>query len=252
MLGSALLAASLASNPAALAQPHDTAQPAEPATLIDAWLGWQQQRQAAEQPALDWTYSFALRHADANQLASRRARLIAEIDSLGPILRADGQQRLPDALVRWSRRLHDMPALPARSAEPLGLLTLAGHLRQNPPMRDIETLGTCRAPRWVETWTLAGVQRRDWRPGMTVGSLLDRLPASATGSLDTISVITPRGATRTLGITAWNRQDAPLAPGARLAVRLPEHSQEAHIINRELAAFLASRLPGDDCTLWPN
>lgn len=246
LLGSALLGASLVSAPSSMAQT------AEPATLIDAWLNWQQQRQAADQPPFDWTYSFALRHVDADQLADRRARLIAEIVGLGPVLAAAGQQLLPDALARWSRRLQSMPARPARSAEPLGLISLAGALRQNPPMADIDTLGTCHTPGWVEAWTLTGVERIDWRPGMSVDTLLDRLPASATQGLDEVSVITPRGQARTLGIAAWNRQDAPLAPGARLAVRLPEHSQEAHIINRELAAFLASRLPGDDCTLWPN
>jgi hypothetical protein len=232
--------------------PASAAQPAEPATLIDAWVGWQQQRRAAEQPALDWAYSFALRRTDARELTRKRARLIAEIDGLAPVLAAAGQARWPAALAHWSQRLSDMPAAPARSAEPLGLMSLAGELRRNPPMTDIEHLGTCRLPSWVETWTLTGVQRIDWRSGMTLDSLLERLPNSATQGLDAISVITPRGDMQTLGIAAWNHQDAPLAPGARLAVRLPEYSQEAHIINRELASFLAHRLPGDDCTLWPN
>ncbi|RAH38205.1 hypothetical protein C9J49_007220 [Halomonas sp. SL1] len=241
-----LLGASLTSATFAMAQSE------APVTLVDAWLSWQQERQTTEQQPFDWAYSFALRQDDAAEMADQRARLIAEIDGLGPVLAAGGQRQLPDTLARWAQQLRDMPAKPARSAEPLGLLTLAGALRRNPPMADIATFGTCRPPEWVEAWTLAGVKRIAWRPGLTVSSLLDQLPAADTRSLDTISLVSPRGETRILGVAAWNRQNAALAPGARIVAQLPEHSLEARLINRELAAFLATRLPGDDCTLWPN
>ncbi|MDN3552583.1 capsule biosynthesis GfcC family protein [Halomonas almeriensis] len=226
--------------------------PGQPATLVDAWVNWQMQRQAEQRPPFNWAYSFALRQSTQHELSPRRARLIAEIQGLAPVLEVAGKPLLSQALNRWAERLQAMPAMPARSPEALGLLSLASELRRNPPMSEIAFLGTCQAPSWVEVWSQAGVERLAWRPNMTVESLIARLPASATRQRDRMSVITPRGNVRTRGIADWNRQPEALAPGARVAIRLPESSREARAINRELAHFLATRLPGDDCSLWPK
>ncbi|APE32085.1 hypothetical protein BOX17_14665 [Halomonas aestuarii] len=235
------------------------AQPATaPPTLVEAWLAWQEENQARDQPPFDWAYSYALRANDAADLDARQARLVAELEGLAAVVTARGDRQSARGLAAWAQALalalaeHD--ALPARSPEALGLPALASDLRRNPAMANITLLGTCAPPAWIEAWTRNGVERLAWQPGMRLDTALAALPAGATRGIDTAVVITPQGERHERGIAAWNHQNAPLAPGARIVVQLPERglggTREGDLINRKLAAWLATRLPGDDCMLW--
>ncbi|MEQ6888264.1 capsule biosynthesis GfcC family protein [Halomonas sp. CS7] len=246
----ALLAALLASLPL-VAQ----AQPAtEPPTLVEAWLAWQEERQANGQPPFDWAYSYALRASDGARLEARQTRLVAELEGLAAVVTAHGDRQSASGLAGWAQALEAQDALPARSPEALGLPELASDLRQNPAMAAITLLGTCAPPPWIEAWTRDGVKRLAWQPGMTLDDAFAALPDGAVRDIDTAVMITPLGEQHELGIAAWNHQDAPLPPGARVVVQLPERglggTREGEVINRELAAWLGTRLPGDDCVLW--
>ncbi|XKE47214.1 capsule biosynthesis GfcC family protein [Halomonas organivorans] len=243
---------------AAVLPGHAMAQPERmPPTLVEAWLAWQEERQATGQPPFDWAYSVALRERDATEWSQRRARLLSEMMGLERILLAAGRPDLADTLGHWAARLERLPALPARTAdERLDLPALAGDLRANPAISEIRLLGTCRPPAWIEAWTLAGVSRQPWHPGLTAAEAVDAWPDEARRGIDRVTAIGPNGNAQELGTAAWNREDLALAPGARLVTPLPSpgpgQTLEADLIHRELVAFLASRLPGDDCTLWQN
>ncbi|WP_337133639.1 hypothetical protein, partial [Staphylococcus aureus] len=133
-----------------------------------AWLAWQAHRHATGQPPFDWAYAWALRERDAARFEDRFARLQAEMSALGAILETTGETALSKALASWSRRLSERSSSPGRSPEPLGLLHLAGVLRRNPAMADMRLLGSCQPPGWVEAWTLTGVRRIPWEPGMSL------------------------------------------------------------------------------------
>ena len=250
MFKSSLLAALLAMLPLST-----KAQPATlPPTLVEAWLAWQDVRQATDTPPFDWAYSFALRTHDAVTLEAHQARLAAELTGVAAVVAAAGERATAQGLNAWALAVAKHTPLHARTPTPLGLPELARDLRHNPAMATITLLGTCAPPAWIEAWTRLGVERLAWQPGMTLASALDALPAGATRDIDTVDVITPQGERHTRGIAAWNYQPAPLAPGARVVIQLPERglggTREGDVINRELASWLTTRLPGDDCELW--
>lgn len=250
MFRTALLAALLVSLPL-IAQ----AQPATPPpTLVEAWLAWQEERQTKDQPPFDWAYSFALRTGDAAELKGQQLRLTAELEALAAVVAASGEPRTVQGLAAWGQAVAGQDALPARSPESLGLPELASDLRHNPAIAGITLLGTCAPPTWIEAWTRLGVERLAWQPGMMLDDALAALPDGAVRDIDSAVVISPQGERHERGIAAWNHQTAPLAPGARVVVQLPERglgdTREGEVINRELAAWLATRLPGEECVLW--
>ncbi|MDW7749071.1 capsule biosynthesis GfcC family protein [Halomonas sp.] len=245
-----MLATLLATLPlVANAQPKTT-----PPTLAEAWLAWQEARLTQGKAPFDWAYSFALRSRDAVTLEPRQARLSAEMRAVASVISTYRDTDTARALGRWAEVLNEQPIRHARSPGPMGLPELAGDLRRNPSMADITQLGTCTPPSWVETWTLEGVGRLTWQPGMSLSRVLNALPPTAIRGIDHVMVITPTGDQQRRGIAAWNLEPSPLAPGARVIVQLPERglggTREGHLINRELSAWLATRLPGDDCTRW--
>ncbi|MCE9664983.1 capsule biosynthesis GfcC family protein [Halomonas sp. M5N1S17] len=225
---------------------------AMPGTLLEAWLTWQ-----AEQPEpLDWAYSFALRSSDAATLDALHRELLAEITTLRDTLTLVGQQRQADQLQAWHQALQPLATAAARSPERLDLPWLAASLRRNLPTQRLVHLGTCEAPDWVELWSTSGVTRLAWQPGMTTADAIAQLPAGSRNELDQAALLSPLGDTTTLGVARWNRESLPLPPGARLVLLLPRHglggSLEGSLVNQLLVRFLATRLPGDACTLWPT
>ncbi|MCE8014822.1 hypothetical protein HOP62_01885 [Halomonas sp. MCCC 1A17488] len=237
---------------AASAQREAPASGAMPATLLEAWLAWQ-----AEQPEpLDWAYSFALRNSDAATLAGLRRELLAEVAALGDALALMGDARQASRLQAWHQALRELPIDAARSPERFDLPWLAASLRRNLPTARLAHLGSCEPPGWVELWHAAGVTRLTWQPGMTTADAVAQLPAAGRDELDQAALISPLGTATTLGVARWNRESAPLAPGARLVLLLPRHglggTQEGSLVNQLLVRFLATRLPGDACTLWPT
>jgi hypothetical protein len=139
---------------------------------------------------------------------------------------------------------------------------LGAHLRQDLPLDQVAHWGLCTPPDWVEVWALDGVHRIDWRHDLSLQQALAALPAAGHARADRAILITPPGLQLSRGIADWNRQATALAPGSRLIIELP-HGQglrgalpfpgtveEAQWLNQRLPDFLATRLPGDDCTLW--
>jgi len=235
--------------------PHESGsqdqQSTQPATLAEAWLAWQERRHAEGQAPLDWAYSFALRQEDAAEASSHQARLVAELRILGERLAIEGELEPAAGLNAWATAIQAASSAPLRSPEPLGLPRLAADLRRNPSMAEIVHLGYCAPPSWLEAWTLSGVQRLPWHPGMQLDEALAMLPDEALTGVAHARLIDPTGETHRLGIAAWNHQPAPLPPGSRLLAELPDQlaAQPATVklINDRLSRYLARQLPGEEC-----
>ena len=233
------------------------AEPAQPdARLSDAWLGYLQ----GSERRVTWSHAFALRDATADQLVNQRSRLLNEHDTLRVAARVAGNATLTRGLAAWRETLADVPALPARTPGRHDLPWLGANLRQDPALERIRHWGHCEVPGWVEIWHPGGVARLEWRAGMNLDSALNRLPAEGHRGTDRAMVITPSGEQVDRGIAAWNHQATPLSPGSRVLLALPQAGerrgalpasvrQEISLVNERLPAYLATRLPGDDCTL---
>ncbi|WP_445004360.1 capsule biosynthesis GfcC family protein [Halomonas mongoliensis] len=224
--------------------------------LSDAWLTTLQ----GSQTRVAWSHAFALREPTAQRLESQRKRLINELETLLIGARVAGNATLSGGLAAWRQALAETPALPARTPGRHDLPWLGANLRHDPPLSQVRHWGYCKAPGWVELWHLGGISRLDWRPGMTLDHALDALPGDAYKAAQRAVVIAPNGVQASRGIAAWNHQATPLTPGTRVMVALPEGRersgglpvsvrQEIAIINERLPAYLATRLPGDECTL---
>lgn len=244
------LAAALVLLVALLAAPPSAAE----SKLSDAWLAT-----LHETPQrVVWSHAFALRDTTATRLEAQRSRLIAELDTLIFSARLAGNVSLSSGLSAWRQTLADNPTLPARTPGRFDLPWLGAHLRYDPPLATVQHWGHCRVPEWVEIWHLAGVTRLPWHAGLGLDQALDALPNAAHHGIEHAVVITPNGARISRGTAAWNHQPAPLTPGSRVVLALPTAGQrtsplpaavnkEITLINQRLPAYLATRLPGDEC-----
>lgn len=233
------------------------AEPAQPdARLSDAWLGYLQESERR----VTWSHAFALRDATADQLVNQRSRLLNELDTLRVAARVAGNATLIRGLADWRETLADVPALPARTPGRHDLPWLGANLRHDPALERIRHWGHCEVPGWVEIWHPGGVARLEWRAGMDLDSALNRLTDEGHRGIDRAMVITPSGEQFARGIAAWNHQATPLSPGSRVVLPLREAGerrgalptsvrQEITLVNERLPAYLATRLPGDECTL---
>lgn len=234
---------------------------ADSAKLSDGWLS-----RLTDAPPVAWSHAFALRQGTAATLEGKRRRLVAELDTL--IMRArlgnNGAGRVA-GLTAWRQQLAKGESLPARTSGRFDLPWLGAHLRKDPPLDKIALWGSCQPPGWVEVWHLGGVTRLPWQEGLGLDGALERLArmtgAEVSASADYAWLITPTGQRHRRGIAAWNAQDTPLAPGSRVMVELPgslssrlsSGSRAAgELVNQRLPDYLATRLPGDDCTIWSN
>jgi len=242
----------------AIAAPPVMAQsPATPTTLAEAWLA-QLER---ENGPIAWSHSVALHRDSAARLPERRARLVEELTTLVISARVAGNVSLAEGLAAWAAALEDDDPVAARTPGRFDLPWLGANLRQDPPLAALVDWGTCAVPDWVEVWSLAGVTRLPWRPGLSLTQLVSELPREARGRADHAALIDPLGQIRRAGIAAWNRDSDPLAPGSRVMVQLPGPqglrgalpfpgtTVESELINERLPAYLATRLPGDECRL---
>lgn len=234
-----LLAAAITPWHQAFAQPSD-ATPAP--TLRDAWLA------AAQQQDIDWGYAFILRSRDSERISTYANRLPEELQVIATQRLIQGSPAESRAMLAWREALLESGAEPRRTPGRADLPMLLNRPRLNVPLEEIAQFGYCSAPEWVEVWSFNGVTRLAWHPGMTVMSALKALGSEAYASSDTASLVSPSGDTVRLGIASWNAQNAPLAPGARLVVEIQANSASGDWVNAVLPWFLASRLPGDQCT----
>ncbi|WP_019623636.1 capsule biosynthesis GfcC family protein [Thioalkalivibrio thiocyanoxidans] len=224
-------------------------EPAEE-SLADSWVTWQDE---LSEP-IDWAYGFALRSRDVRPIEHERRRILAEIELIGQTMDVGGRPEVAQALDTWSQTVDAMDASPqVRSAERLDLPWLLANLRHAPAQTDIEHMGYCTPPDWVELWSLDGVDRHEWTPGMTLQDVLDKPSRAALRGTDTAAVVTPLGEVHVFGVAPWNREDTTIAPGTRvmahLHVRDLGSSVEGDLLNQRLPRFLATRLPGDNCTI---
>lgn len=220
--------------------------------LSDGWLD-----RLADAPPVAWSHAFALRERTAVELDAQRRRLVGELGTLIASARLDDAQTR--GLAAWQQRLEDDDSLPARTPERLGLPWLGAHPRQDPRLERVALWGSCRPPNWVEIWHPGGITRLPWRQSQALDSALAQLERKegATAGADNAWLITPAGALHKRGIAAWNAEATPLAPGSRVVLTLPDAGgasarTAAALVNERLPAYLATRLPGDDCTLWTN
>lgn len=215
--------------------------------LSDGWLAALQ-----ESPQrIVWSHAFALRQSTAADLEAQRTRLIAELDTFMLTARLAGNRALATGLDDWRQTLADTPALPARTPGRFDLPWLGAHLRHDPPLAALQQWGHCSVPAWIEVWHLAGVTRLPWHAGLGLDQALDALPGAAVSGADNAVVITPNGIRVSRGIAAWNHQATPLTPGSRVVLALPAaESSTVNLINQRLPAYLATRLPGDECVVW--
>jgi hypothetical protein len=225
------------------------ASAAEP-TLRDAWLS----QPLPDTPGL----AVMLRRDDQQVLVQRAARLEAELASVALQQRLAGAAERAEGLGAWQAQLAAYRQQPEQARTP-GRADLAhwvAHPRLTPRLGSLASFGHCPHPAWVEVWHPAGVTRLPYRPGLQLtealadaGEALGR-PQPPRRLGDYAWLITPLGETHRTGIAAWNHQPTPVAPGSRVLVALADDSPSADWLNQALPAFLATRLPGDDCTLW--
>ncbi|WP_018862509.1 MULTISPECIES: capsule biosynthesis GfcC family protein [unclassified Thioalkalivibrio] len=219
-------------------------------SLAETWVAWQDE---LSEP-IDWAYGFALRSRDVRPIEHERRRLLAEIELVGQTMDIAGRPEVAQALGAWSNTVEAMEAAPeARSAERLDLPWLLANLRHAPAAANIEHIGYCTPPDWVELWSLDGVDRHEWTPGMTLQDLLAKPPRAALRGTDTAAVVSPLGEVHEFGVAPWNRENTAIAPGTRVMAHLHIRdlggSVEGDLLNQRLPRFLATRLPGDNCTI---
>lgn len=226
--------------------------------LSDAW-----QRILGEVPgAVDWGHAVAMRHATLDALPQQQTRLSAELDTLVASSRLAGHIALGRGLAMWRRQVSEARLETSRTPGRHDLPWISANLRRDLPLEAVTSFGLCRPPPWVEVWHYRGITRIPWRSRLHLEMALSVLPDGARAGANRAAVITPLGEIQQRGIAAWNRESTGLAPGTRVMLQLPEAQdlraalpfpgtvEEAGWVNQALPAFLATRMPGEECQIW--
>lgn len=239
-----MLCAAVLFSAAAWSQPRadGDAAPAAPATLLDLWFSLQ------DAGPVYPPYAF-IRHRETAALVSvRKNDLLSELDRLVWHLTTAGGPPRPGLIAglgQWQQRIRAVQAF--RVPGQWGVAALMASPRNGVPIAQLAAAGACRVPGWVEIWSAQGVKRVTWRPAMRLSTLTaDHGPLSDTAA-QRVRLVSPFGRIQQRGIAAWNFQDRPLAPGARIVVPLPLDGRVTAWMSRHLARFLAHLLPGDQC-----
>ncbi|MCE8015047.1 hypothetical protein HOP62_03030 [Halomonas sp. MCCC 1A17488] len=213
---------------------------AETPRLSDLWLA---QPALPEPPA----YSYYLLERQQEPQQRRARRLREELATLIDWYSLAGRSDMARGLAAWQAAIVELQAAAGRTPARADLAALLASPRHDPSLASLAAVGHCDVPEWVELWHFGGVTRHRWTPGMSLRELLRQQPDAHRAGADEAWLIAPQGAPRRLGVAAWNAGDAPLVPGSRVAIALPEPVQESDWVNRALPDFLATRLPGDAC-----
>lgn len=229
-----------------------------PASLSEAWLASLKTTTAP----VPWSHAVVAQHPTLDELAQRRLRLAAELDTLMASSRLAGFSELGEGLSEWIAQLNQVQPLHLRTPGRRGLPWIAADLRRDLPLEKVARWGYCTPPGWVELWHYRGITRVAWQPDMQLRDALADLPQAAHQGANRAAVVTPLGEILERGMASWNREATPLAQGSRVMLRLPEAQglraalpfpgtvEEAGWVNRQLPRFLATLLPGDQCQLW--
>lgn len=221
-------------------------------TLRDAWL-----QQQAQPPA---GYAFLRRQADVAPQQQLGQELRAELEGVARQAAEQGNLPWAHAFARWGQQVAAFRRTPEQARTPgrADLTELVADPRRNPPLASLAGYGACEFPTWVEVWHAGGISRVPHRQGLTVPQALEEASnGRAHQQSDTAWQVTPLGRVHEIGIAAWNHRGQAVSPGSRIVQRLPTEllSEATHggqaWIDHHLPRYLATRLPGDACTLHP-
>lgn len=213
-----------------------------PLRLSDWWLAQE------TLPSPD-TRPYYLLTAETGEQQRLGRRLLAELTTLIDQARLERTRIGHAGLMAWRQAAHRDLERGGRTPARADLTALLADPRHDPTLSSLASIGVCQAPDWVEIWSLEGVTRRPWTARMRLSDLLRELPAEAVGAAQATWLVSPHRSPRRLGIAAWNAEDAELIPGSRLVLELRDDLPAAAWLNRHLPDFLATRLPGESCTL---
>lgn len=219
-------------------------------TLRDAWL---------EQPALPAAgYAFHHRTEDVARHRQQGRELHAELGLAARHAAERGELPWAHAFTRWEQQIAAYRQAPEHARTPgrIDITALVATPRHNPSLANLAHFGGCEPPSWVEVWHIGGVTRLTHQAGMTVAQALDTASEGrAQRQVDSAWRISPLGRVSEVGIAAWNQEPVEVTPGSRIVQRLPvsftadDALGSAEWIDASLPRYLATRLPGDRCTL---
>lgn len=221
-------------------------------TLRDAWLG------QATPPIAG--YAFHQRAEDVALHRQQGRELQAELGLAARHAAERGELPWAHAFARWEQQVATYRQAPEQARTPgrVDLTAVVATPRHNPRLSALAHFGDCEPPPWVEVWHVGGVTRLTHRPGMTVAKALDTASEGrARRQVDSVWRISPLGRVLEVGIAAWNHEPVEVTPGSRVVQRLPDSITAddtlggANWIDISLPRYLATRLPGDRCTLHP-
>lgn len=190
---------------------------------------------------------FALLPYDQRDTREAGVRLMNELTTLqrAALVRGNNETK-HSAMAQWRNVIRGQLDAPLRSRD----LPASERL----PLSELAQWGYCLPPRWVEVWSLNGVNRRPWKPALTLANVTENRPAGSSHAWH----ISPQGQPERHGIAGWNRETVALAPGSRVMVEWPEQyptmgvNVERSWVNERLPQWLAAQLPGEDCRTWPQ
>lgn len=221
-------------------------------TLRDAWL------EQATLPAAG--YAVYQRADDVAHHRRQGRELQAELGLAARHAAERGELPWAHAFARWEQQMAAYRQAPQQARTPgrVDLTALVAAPRHTPRLSALAHFGGCEPPTWVEVWHVGGVTRLTHRSGMTVAQALDTASEGrAQRQVDRAWRISPLGRVRDVGIAAWNHEPIEVTPGSRVVQRLPDAITAddalggADWIDDSLPRYLATRLPGDRCTLHP-
>lgn len=225
-----------------------------PSNLLDYWLAWQSSDTGISP---DWAYAYVeYQSAQSPDVEFQQQRLHAELNSLSSALSLSPQASLTAAVLDWQRTLHEFP--PQRTPGRVDIAWLAAHPRYVPTLSELEHIGYCHTPDWIEIWSLGGVDRIAWHDDITSKEALGSLPGALVATQPSAVLVSPLGQTHRFGIAPWNHEVYSLAPGSRLWLDLTDdliagQTSVIRWLNQAMPEALATRLPSDECTLlWQS
>lgn len=211
-----------------------------PATLSELWL-----EQPTQPAAVAYAYYWLEAHREPHR--QQGLRLIEELATLSNWHALAGRKSLARSALEWQQTIIGLQDKAGRTPARADLASLLASPRHDPTLASLADAGYCTVPDWVEVWHFDGVSRQRWKPGLGLRGLLRSLPSGQWSMADEAWVIAPLGAPRRIGVAAWNAGNSALVPGTRIVLALPGSTQEADWVNRNLPAYLATRLPSDTC-----
>src|SRR5699024_2581614 len=178
------------------AQQDASASDQQTISLMDVWTALQ------KAGPIYAPYTF-ISHKDTQaSQAAREKTLLSEIDNLIWRLQETGNTGVVAGLQQWRQHISSMNGF--RTPGQWGPAALLASARNGVPVAALATVGACDIPTWVETWSVQGVQRTPWQPGMRLQALMRDLGLPGRSAVDVVTVVTSYGDHFKRGVGAWN------------------------------------------------